>query len=555
MKLTPIKIATMSLFFILYAFPQISFAADIQQDNTLDDIIQIYQAATQTWEPIIHNLTLGLFWGLVSISFTWSSMRIALTGGGLVDVLADLTTRVLTVGVAVYLINEAPNLARYLISSFHEIGSRLSGGDVSFSPSNIVELAINVISNVWEKASVWKPIQTLMMFITALIILVCFALIAMDMTILITSSYIIVSGGIVMMGFLGSEWTKENALNYFTAVLGVATRMFVMQLILILGYGFIHDLMTNMSQESPDTAYLTLLIVSIVFYGLIHEIPQIAATLASGRFTLAGNGMTAAIGAAAGVVAGAALAATGVATAGYSAGTSALNPTETADNEAATLKRSLDTGGYSPPLNASGSGGNSGGGTETHTSSSSSPDISPSASSESPSDTSAQSSNFQSLLDSKFGGGNADSAGETTESTDSVPDEQEAPTVGEGNKSTATPTAPTSSKASQIMKATGAASVAVAKSVAVSTLSSVARKSALGNAMARAGIDLMADSKDTHQALMNNLNKNPGRARAPKETSSKSPPSSDLTKDDGNDPNNYRDTLEELDERDDKRNT
>lgn len=474
----------MFLFFCVVALlPSISFAAEVPQDNSLDHIIQVYRDATQVWEPVIHDLTMGLFWGLVTISFTWSSMQIALKGGGLVDVIADLTTRVLTVGVAVWLINSAPDLARVLIQSFQEVGKRLSGGAVEFSPSNVVELAINIMSRVFEKASAWELAETIMLFFSALIILVCFALIAMEMMILIITAYITVSGGIVMMGFLGSEWTRENAMNYFTAVLGIAVKMFVMQLIFILGYGFINDWTSGMTEDSKDTEYLALLVVSIVFYGLIREIPQLAASLASGRFTMAGGGMQAAVGAAAGMAAGAALAATGMGAAAASAAKSSMSEEETAANEASTLKRSLDTGGDSPP------------------------------------------------------GG--------TGNTSPPPDSPSSPSSNSASPPSSSPSEPSSSPRSTSqklisaagagLKAAGTAGKTVAKGAAVSTLQSVAQKSAVGAALARAGVDLMkldtSDPKQTqaaHEALMREFN---------------------MSKDDGNDRNNYRETLEAADER------
>ena len=59
-------------------------------DSSLDSIVKIYRDSTEVWEPIIHDLTMGLFWGLVTISFVWSSCQLLLKGGGLVDVIADL---------------------------------------------------------------------------------------------------------------------------------------------------------------------------------------------------------------------------------------------------------------------------------------------------------------------------------------------------------------------------------------------------------------------------------------------------------------------------------
>ena len=85
------------------------------------------------------------------------------------------------------------------------------------------------------------------------------------------------------------------------------------------------------------------------------------------------------------------------------------------------------------------------------------------------------------------------------------------------------------------LKATAKAGGKVAKGTALSSLQSLAQQSTVGSALARAGVDLMkldtSDPKQTqaaHQALMKEFN---------------------MSKDDGNDRNNYRETLEAADER------
>ncbi|MDG2642405.1 P-type conjugative transfer protein TrbL [Vibrio parahaemolyticus] len=338
-----------------------SYAADVQQNNSLDTIITAFKAQTTTWEPVIYNLTLNLFWGLVVISFTWTFIQMVIKDGvGLVDVLAELTRRVLLIGFSIWMMQNAPDLARILIKSFTHIGKQISGGAVDFSPSNVFELGLRIIAIVWKSISVWSPVQSVMYGICSLIILICFAIMAMDMTIVIVSGFIMVSGGIVAMGFLGSDWTRDNAINYFTAVLGVAFKMFIMQLIFVIGYGFVETWGAAISSTSANTDYITLVGVTIVFAGLMREIPQIASSLASGRFTMAGGGIQAAgktIGSAAAgaaLLGGAAVAAGAYKMMGSDTGNNSDSPTPTGNDEATTNAHTFDTGqgdtsNYMPP--------------------------------------------------------------------------------------------------------------------------------------------------------------------------------------------------------------
>lgn len=458
---------------LLLFFPAFAFAASAPDTHSIDQIIQAFQTATRSWEPIIHKLTMGLFWGLVTISFTWAFIQIALKGGGLIDVTAEMITRVVTVGVSLWLVDEAPNLARSLIESFQYVGNQLSGGAVKFSPSNILELAMNIISIVYNNTSAWEPVDSIMFFLTALIILICFALIAMDMVVLIVSAYITVSGGIVMMGFLGSDWTKEHAINYFTAVLGVALKMFVMQLLISLGYGFIRDWCAGMDAHSDTLAYLALVGVSVVFYGMVREIPQIAASLASGRFTQAGGGVAAAMETAASVAAGAALAASGVGGAAMDAYKDAMGGGNSSNDQSAAdddvMKRAMDTGPANPGTASAASGAEAG-----------------------------------------SGGGDGNSAA-------SSPSRMAA--VGAG------------------LKAAAGAMKDVSKSSVKGATLSMANRTMLGRAMAQAGVrdgeDPTTEQKARmHEFMMQNLN-------------TPSPAAADTARDDGNDPDNYRDNLDE----------
>ncbi|ELB2105021.1 P-type conjugative transfer protein TrbL [Vibrio parahaemolyticus] len=338
-----------------------SLAADVQQDNTLDTIIATFKAQTTAWEPIIYNLTLSLFWGLVIISFTWTFIQMVLKDGvGLVDVVAELTRRVLLIGFSIWMMQNAPDLARTLINSFIEIGTRISGGAVGFSPSNVLELGISIIGIAWDSTSIGDIGGMLMMFFVSLIIMVCFAIMAMEMTVLIVSGFIIVSGGIVAMGFLGSDWTRDNAINYFTAVLGVAFKMFVMQLVFVTGYSFVEAWGAALTTDSANTDYLAMVGICIVFAGLMREIPQMASTLASGRFTMAGGGIQASMRNIGSAAAGAALLGGAAAFAGAqqlmssAKGSDNDSPEPSGHDEATANARTFDTGqgdttNYMPP--------------------------------------------------------------------------------------------------------------------------------------------------------------------------------------------------------------
>ncbi|TOG33089.1 hypothetical protein CGJ02_27205, partial [Vibrio parahaemolyticus] len=68
---------------------------------------------------------------------------------------------------------------------------------------------------MWESSSGFDVGQFVIIGLCGLIVLIVLALIAAQLTILLVGSYIILNGGVIVMGFLGSEWTRDHGMNYF----------------------------------------------------------------------------------------------------------------------------------------------------------------------------------------------------------------------------------------------------------------------------------------------------------------------------------------------------
>lgn len=293
------------LLFCLLVFSPFSYAATSAPDNALDKLIELFQSQTQRWEPIIQQNIWGLFAGLVTITFTWNAIQILLKQGGIVDAIVLLFQSAMTIGMSVYIIKNASYLAWSLIGSFNKIAGILAGSNAPFSPSNIFELGLSICSTMIDHVSSWQIGDAIVMGLSALIILILFAMIAAEMTVLIIGSFMLVSGGTIMLGFLGSQWTRDYGMNYLTSVIGIGIQLFMMQLVVILGYGVFTQYISTGNQDSA--ASLILLGLTIVYYALIRTIPGLATSLASGHFRFASGGAVAAAASVAGAVAGAGL--------------------------------------------------------------------------------------------------------------------------------------------------------------------------------------------------------------------------------------------------------
>ncbi|MBY3751256.1 MULTISPECIES: P-type conjugative transfer protein TrbL [Vibrio harveyi group] len=278
-----------------------ALAAD--NNNALDTILAKFNAITATWEPIITDAVTNLFWLLVIASFTWSAIKLWLHQKGLEHFIAELFERVMTVGFCWFLVVNASPLAWTVLNSMQEVASRLSGSNDKLSPSNIVELGLTLAHRVWESSSGFDVGQFVIIGLCGLIVLIVLALIAAQLTILLVGSYIILNGGVIVMGFLGSEWTRDHGMNYFTTVLGMSVQIFIMQLLVIIGNETFLSFINNPGAGSAD--YLMMVVMSVIYYALVNTVPAMASSLTTGRFVFntagAVNSAAGLMGAAAGI--------------------------------------------------------------------------------------------------------------------------------------------------------------------------------------------------------------------------------------------------------------
>ncbi|GAM65488.1 hypothetical protein JCM19232_4988 [Vibrio ishigakensis] len=103
------------------------------------------------------------------------------------------------------------------------------------------------------------------------------------MTVLIVGAYILLNGGVIIMGFLGSDWTRNHAINYFSTVLGISLQIFIMQLLVIVGNDLIMGFIDTASEGAAD--YMGMVVMSILYYALICVVPNMASSLTNGFFT------------------------------------------------------------------------------------------------------------------------------------------------------------------------------------------------------------------------------------------------------------------------------
>lgn len=297
----------------LFISPSV-LAAGAPDTGAMNALLHTFEQTAGQWPAIIMPVTTWIFWTLVTLSWSWGFGEMALKGADLKELIAELVKRTFMVGFFWWLLVSAPALGGTIVDGFSWVGSKLAVGKTpvsSISPSSIFDIGISLVTQILKKLSMTSPYDNVGYVLVALGIIVVFAFITLQLMVVIIQYYFFLNAGVIMMGFLGHEWSREYGINYFKLMLGIGVKYLAMQLIIVLSLGIVDGWLKQ--SDLTWTQLIIILPTMIVIWGLVREVPQMAQSLVSGNDQTTGNAVAGAMQAAA---ATAALAASGYAAAG-----------------------------------------------------------------------------------------------------------------------------------------------------------------------------------------------------------------------------------------------
>jgi type IV secretion system protein TrbL len=149
---------------------------------------------------------------------------------------------------------------------------------------------MQVASKFVEATSLWSPTASLGLLLSALVVIVCFALIAAFLILALVESYVVISAGVLFMGFGGSRWTKDFAVKILVYAVSVGAKLFILQLLVALGAQIFTDLAASV--ETNNASLFVIIGSSIVLLALTKIIPEMIQGLINGTSFGGGSAMT-----------------------------------------------------------------------------------------------------------------------------------------------------------------------------------------------------------------------------------------------------------------------
>jgi type IV secretion system protein TrbL len=148
---------------------------------------------------------------------------------------------------------------------------------------------------------------------------------------MLVSAWVLCYAGVILLGFGGSKWTSDIAINYLRTVLSIGIQLFTMTLIIGIGQSFIDQYFSIIKNDIPDlNSLIVLLLASIILLVLTNKLPLLLSGVVGGA-SLQGIG-----GFGAGMITGAATAISG-------AGAMAMSATAQVSGGASALKAAFES--------------------------------------------------------------------------------------------------------------------------------------------------------------------------------------------------------------------
>lgn len=257
--------------------------AELTNYNILNNVLQKYQEAATSWAGIIQNYAEYFFSGLAVMGFVWQISQAYFRRPEFAGVLGEIIRYVTFCGVFLWLLRNGPLLAQNIIESFVQIGNEAANHNPhGLEPSSIVDIGFQIYETA--KTNLEWSATSVAAFCISLAVLIIFALIGVNMLLQLCSAWVLAYAGVIFLGFGGSYWTKDMAVNYFKTVLGVGVQLMTMTLLIGIGISIVNDTTAQITTSGAQnlTEMAILLITAITLFMLVDKLPALVAGIING---------------------------------------------------------------------------------------------------------------------------------------------------------------------------------------------------------------------------------------------------------------------------------
>ena len=257
-------------------------SAQLTNQGMLDQVVTEFATRATSWQTVVMNAAMFLFWTLGTISLVFTFGFMALRKADIGEFFAEFIRFILFFGFFLWLLRNGPAFANSIIQSLARIGEQASGV-ASVTPSGIVDIGFMILKQAFRNSSIWSPVDSFIGVALSVGILILLAVVAVNMLLLLVSAWLLMYAGIFFLGFGGSRWTSDMAINYYKTVLGVAVQIMTMVLLVGIGNDLLSSFYARMNTGTLNFEELgVMLVFCVALLMLVNRVPPLVAGVITG---------------------------------------------------------------------------------------------------------------------------------------------------------------------------------------------------------------------------------------------------------------------------------
>src|SRR4051794_12591674 len=271
--------------------------------NNPSQILQQYRNFRTTWITNIWPYANTLFALLATIEFAWSAAVMALEKTDLQSWTSALIRKIMWLGAFYALLLFGRQWIPAIIDSFSQLGGAAAGinGNSGLSPSDVFTQGLNIAAALMDGASssafFTNPGTSIAVMISAAFVVLAFIAVTIQYIVAVVESYLVVSAGVIFLGFGGSRWTTPYVERYIG--LGVSTGVKIMILYMLIGVGlnlsggWLDEAVGIGTSPNPSMTGFDVMGAALIFMMLCWQVPKLFAAVLGGSPALSGGDLVA----------------------------------------------------------------------------------------------------------------------------------------------------------------------------------------------------------------------------------------------------------------------
>ena len=256
----------------------------------LNDIVRDYEAISTSWFSALGPIANKIFWILVAIQLTWSAIWWVIDREDGLAVVSSLLRQVVAIGFFYALLLNGGTWIPAVIQSFSQAGAT-AAGLTDLSPTGVFDQGLALANKILNATSDLGLLDgffaSLIAGITAIVVVIAFAVIAAQLLVALVESFIVIGAGVLFLGFAGSRWTKFFTERYLSYIASIGVKLFVLYLIMGVGMGIAARWMPVLERGGfSPIPFFYVMGGSLVFVFLTWHIPSVAGSMMAGAVSL-----------------------------------------------------------------------------------------------------------------------------------------------------------------------------------------------------------------------------------------------------------------------------